>query len=150
MLTSVGRHAIPCAGEPFAHVRVCGALMQARDILTRSMAPMQPTTITVIRNTHGLRVTPLVDIGHRLTHCQVHEALPMAEPTPATSAALRNLHPAAAPPVVPATTAAPVNVSLQMLRNVLQAPPRGSALSQVDGFTSTSRLPQPAWTQHQG
>ena len=55
------------------------------------------------------------------------EALPMAEPTPATLAALRDLHPAAAPPTVPATTAAPVTVTLEMLRNVLKALPRGSA-----------------------
>ena len=52
----------------------------------------------------------------------------MAEPTPATLAALRDLHPAASTPAVPAITGAPVTVTLEMLRNVLKALPRGHSL----------------------
>ena len=71
----------------------------------------------------------------------------MVEPTPATLAALRNLHGAAAPPIVPVTTAAPVTVSLEMLQTFSKPYQEGRPPHREDGLPSASRLPQTAWTQ---
>lgn len=55
------------------------------------------------------------------------DALPMAEPTEEVLAKLRTLHPHEGEPAIPAPTSAPVRITAELLSDVMQRVPKGSA-----------------------
>lgn len=73
------------------------------------------------------RMHRLLTLGSVTRAAKCLEALPLAQPTAHTMAALQALHPSAPPPPAPATTTAPVHVSLEVFRDVLRQLPKGAA-----------------------